>query len=220
MRQQRNQAALLASAFLLLATRAPAAAEPKASEVTAKVQAWIDGTRDLTCRFEQTLVSGAFGADLRESGKLHLLRPGRIRFDYLDPEKKTALLVGDRTLLYLPEDRQLIEGKLDEDEAALPGLLAGQRRLAEVFEATLVPAPDRAPAGQLRLRLVPRKGAEGVRELILSVRAPEFAIEGAEILDGMGNRTSYLFGSVRRNRGVDEALFRFEPPAGTAIVAQ
>jgi len=208
-----------ATSLLLFALclSAPRAAQPEAPAVVAKLQAWIDGTRDLACRFEQALVSGAFGADVLESGRLWLSRPGRIRWDYLDPEKKTALLLGDRTLLYLPDDRQLVQGKLDPDQAALPELLAGRRRIVEVFDAKVV-APAKGDGSLVRLRLVPRSRPEGGTDVTLLLRPPEYAIEGAEVLDGMGNRTSYRFASVRRNRGVDEALFRFEAPAGTQVV--
>jgi len=210
---------ILLAALLGLLLSAPRAAETGAPEVLAKLQAWIDGTRDLACKFEQVLVSGAFGADLTESGRLWVSRPGRIRWDYLDPEKKTALLVGDRTLLYLADDRQMIQGKLEPDQAALPELLAGRRRLAEVFEAAIAPRA-KGDGEEVRLRLVPRSKSGGLTEVILLVRPPEYAIEGAEVLDGMGNRTSYRFASVRRNRGLDEALFRFEPPPGTQVVEQ
>jgi outer membrane lipoprotein carrier protein len=214
MRWQRTAAALvlLAGSLVQAEGQLPTVAVP-----LAKLQVWIDGTRDLACRFEQTLVSGALGADVKETGKLWLSRPGRIRWDYLDPEKKTALLLGDRTLLYLPDDRQLVEGKLEPDQSALPELLAGKRRIAEAFETSLAPP---GPNGEVRLRLVPKARPEAMTEVILQLRPPDYAIEGAEVTDGMGNHTAYRFTSVRRNRGVDEALFRFQPPAGTTIVSQ
>jgi outer membrane lipoprotein carrier protein len=215
MRWQRTAAALVLVAGSLPAEgQQPAVAVP---QEVAKLQAWIDGTRDLACRFEQTLVSGALGADVKETGKLWLSRPGRIRWDYLDPEKKTALLLGDRTLLYLPDDRQLVEGKLEPDQSALPELLAGKRRIAEAFETFVAPP---GPNGVVRLRLVPKARPEAMTEVVLQLRPPEYAIEGAEVTDGMGNHTAYRFTSVRRNLGVDEALFRFQPPAGTTIVSQ
>jgi outer membrane lipoprotein carrier protein len=211
-----------AISLVLAATPAAGAASPlgagtqNAAAALGKLQGWIDGTKDLECRFEQTLVSGALGSGITESGKLYLLRPGRIRWDYDDPDRKTALLLGNRTTLYLPEERQLVQGTLEADQAALPELLAGSARLDEIFEATLA-APSVGSA-EVRLRLVPRKRPEGVSEVILSLRPPEHSIEGAEVLDGMGNRTSYRFRGVRRNRGLEPSLFRFEPPAGTAIV--
>jgi outer membrane lipoprotein carrier protein len=206
----------LALPFLTSAARA----EENAQEVLARVQAWIDGTRDLECEFVQTLESGALGSGVRERGRLLVRRPGQLRWEYTDPEKKTALLLGNRTLLYLPEDHQLVRGRLSEDEGLLPSLLAGNRRLGEIFEATLAEGEAEAGRGSYRLRLVPIKRPEGFEEVTLTVRSPQFAIEEAGVLDGMGNRTRYEFRSVRRNRGLPESAFRFEPPPGTEIVDQ
>ena len=50
-------------------------------------------------------------------------RPGRMRWDYEDPERKIALIEGTETRLYLEEDQQLWEGRLDDTEAFLPDLL-------------------------------------------------------------------------------------------------
>lgn len=212
---RRIRAALLAIATLTVAPSCPAA-DPSPKELLEKVQAWIDGTRDLEARFEQTLESGALGSGTKESGKIFVKRPGRIRWEYTDPEPKVALLLGDRTLLYLPEDRQLLRGKLEEDQGLLAQVLAGRGRLAELFEAGPAPRSE----GADRLRLVPRGKGEGVAEVVLTVRPPGFAIEEAEVLDGMGNRTSYRFRSVRRNRGLRDTLFQLEPPPGTSIVEQ
>jgi outer membrane lipoprotein-sorting protein len=55
-------------------------------------------------------------------------------------------------------------------------------------------------------------------EVTLTLHPPEFAIEGAELLDETGNRTTYAFTNVRRNRALPEGLFAFEPPPGTEVV--
>ena len=176
---------------------------------------WLKGTRDLTCRFEQRLLSGALGAGTRESGVLYLLRPGRLRWEYDDPEPKTAIVDGDRTLLFLPEDRQLIRGRLSPDEDLLPALLAGRGSLNDLFDARVL-----EPAGtqdRVRVRLVPRSAPLGVQEVILTLRPPDYSIEKAEVLDPAGNRMEYVFAKIRRNKGVPESLFTFEPPPGTEI---
>ena len=72
--------------------------------------------------------------------------------------------------------------------------------------------------GGYRLRLVPKGDHVALTEVTLTLRAPEFSIEGAELLDEMGNRTRYTFSSVRRNRGLPDGLFAFEPPPGTEVV--
>jgi len=202
----------------LLAAGLAGAGELDAPAVLGRVQAWLDGTRDLEARFEQTLISGAFGTGVEESGRLYLERPGRMRWDYTDPEVKIALLDGDRTWLYLEEERQLWEGRLDPADSLLPTLMAGDQPLADLFDASLVATPDRK-RGAYRLRLVPRDAVESFEEVVLTLRAPRFALEEVEVLDPTGNRMNYRFTEIERNHGLPAAVFRFEAPAGTEIVA-
>jgi len=187
------------------------------AELVDRFQSWLDGTSDLQGRFEQTLQSGALGSGLAESGKLYLERPGRMRWDYLKPEKKVALLDDGKTSLYLEEEREIILGRLDETSELLPELLTGEGRIVERFRASLASAPE-GEDGAYRLRLVPLGEAEPFEEVLLLLRPPEFGIEAAEVLDAAGNRISYRFTALRRNRGIAERIFHFEPPSGTSVL--
>jgi outer membrane lipoprotein carrier protein len=203
---------------VLLLAAAPAR-DLGAEELLARLQGWLDGTRDLEARFSQSLVSGAFGSGVVEKGRLVVDRPGRMRWDYREPERKVALVDGDSTRLYLEADRQLWHGRLSDSEGYLPELLASDRPIREVFRPELVSAPGDEGAGAYRLRLVPRQRTDAFEEVQLVLRPPEFGIETVELLDGAGNRVRYEFFAVRRNRGVPAALFHFEPPPGTEIMA-
>ena len=99
-----------------------------------------------------------------------------------------------------------------------PRLLAGRDRIEALFTATLVATPSTGGQGSYRVRLVPKAVRGALTEVTLTLRPPAFSIEGAELLDETGNRTSYTFSNMRRNRGLPEGLFAFEPPAGTEVV--
>jgi outer membrane lipoprotein carrier protein len=191
---------------------------PEKAAVLAGLQSWLDGTSTLEMRFKQSLISGALGTTASESGRMYLERPGKLRWDYLDPEKKVALLLGDRTALYLEDERLLSRGRLSGEEGLFPRLLAGKDRVDDLFAATLVATPTTGGHGAYRLRLVPKGDRGALTEVTLTVRPPAFSIEGAELLDETGNRTSYTFSNVRRNRGLPDGLFAFEPPPGTEVV--
>ena len=208
----------VAVAFVLWAAAVPAASpELDAAAVTERLQEWLDGTRDIEGRFEQTLVSGALGSGLEESGRIYLWRPGKMRWDYLEPERKIAWVDGETTRLYLEEDQQLWEGRL-EDGALLTALLTGTRPLATLFESALLATPGRGGRGAYRLQLVPAGDVDEFRQVVLTLRPPGFSIEEAEVLDAAGNQMHYRFSKLRRNRGLSRALFHFEPPPGTEVV--
>ena len=211
---------LLFSALLVAVVARAEDATSGRDRAVAGLQAWLDGTTRLEATFRQSLISRALGTKTAESGKLYLERPGRIRWDYLEPEKKTALLVGDGTTLYLEEDQQMIRGHLDPSGALFPRLLAGRDRVTEAFDARLVGTPATGQDNAYRLRLVPRGEAAGLSEVTLVLKPETYAISGAEILDEAGNRTTYVLGSVRRNGKLPDGIFAFEPPPGTEIVDQ
>ncbi len=212
-RSPRVALALLAGAWLFSGQAARAG--PR--EVVRGLQAWLDGTRDLACRFEQSLVSGALGPGVPESGTLYLLRPGKARWDYADPEPKTAILDGENTRVYLPEDHQMIRGRLPAESAAFHAFLTGASRVDDLFVASVV-APPRGQGNGIRLRLVPRRESDTFEALLLELDPSSFAIEAAEVADGAGNVIRYRFHELRRNRGVREETFHFQPPPGTEII--
>ncbi len=200
---------------LVLAVGGPADEKAK---VVAGLQAWLDGTQTLDMRFRQSLVSSALGTTATESGRLYLERPGKLRWDYLDPEKKIALLLGDRTALYLEDEKLFSRGRLSGEQGLFPRLLAGHDRVEAFFTASLVATPSIGGSGSYRIRLVRKDDPGALGVVILTLRPPEFLIEGAELVDETGNRTSYTFSNLRRNRVLPEGLFAFEPPPGTEVV--
>jgi outer membrane lipoprotein carrier protein len=208
---------MLCAALVALALAAGAPVDEKAS-VVAGLQAWLDGTQTLDMRFQQSLVSSALGTTATESGRLYLERPGKMRWDYLDPEKKIALLLGDRTVLYLEDEKLMSRGRLSGEQGLFPRLLAGHGRVDELFAASLVATPSTGGHGSYRLRLVPNGDPAALGAVTLTLRPPAFLIEGAELLDETGNRTTYAFSNIRRNRALPDGLFAFEPPPGTEVV--
>jgi len=188
-----------------------------ADDVAVRLQRWLDGTEDLQGSFRQALLSGAFGTGIEERGRVWVQRPGRMRWDYLDPEQKIAILDGDKTWLYVREEEQLILGSLDEHGSLLPTLIAAERPVLELFEADLV-VSSVGEDEPYRLELKPRSGAEAFESITVTLRPPEFAIESAEVLDAAGNRMLYRFSKLRRNEGVPDELFHFEAPGGTTIL--
>jgi outer membrane lipoprotein carrier protein len=210
---------MIPSAILALALAAAPAAASK-STVIAGLQAWLDGTTTLDARFRQSLVSSALGTTASESGRLYLERPGKIRWDYREPDPKIAILIGDRTTLYLPDDRQMTRGRLAPEQGLFPRLLAGRERVEELFDASLVATPDSGGKGAYVLRLVPKGSSQPVGVVTLTLRAKEYSIEAADLVDETGNRTTYAFSDVKRNRGVPVGIFAFEPPPGTELIDQ
>jgi outer membrane lipoprotein carrier protein len=208
---------VIAAGLLILLAAGGAPAADRAT-VVAGLQAWLDGTSTLEMRFRQTLVSSALGTASEENGRIYLERPGKLRFDYLEPDRKVALLIGDRTELYIEDGRELTRGHVGGEQSLFPRLLSGRDRLEDLFRATLVATPTAGGAGRYRLRLTPKTEAGSTAEVTLDLAPAGYAIEGAEMLDEAGNRTAYVFSDRKRNKRLPVGVFAFEPPPGTEVV--
>jgi outer membrane lipoprotein-sorting protein len=90
-----------------------------------------------------------------------------------------------------------------------------------LFDHQLLESSGQRPGGGARrLLLTPREAGEAVEAVTLTLRAQDYAIESAEVLDGAGNRTVYLFHDLVRNRQLPAGIFELEAEPGTDVVGK
>src|SRR5437763_14794955 len=98
-------AAVLIALFLAVV---PCAADVTAPELAAALQKKIDGIRDFSTDFTHTYQGGVLKKQITERGHLLVKKPGKMRWDYVDPERKTFVSDGLKMYSYIPEDKQVI----------------------------------------------------------------------------------------------------------------
>jgi outer membrane lipoprotein carrier protein len=194
---------------VLLAAAAPTG---PAAEAARRVEERHRTVADLTARFVQTYRSGVLGREVVERGSMSLKRPGRMLWEYRDPERKTFVCDGKSCYFYVPADRQVIVRDQAGQRGVAVELLSGQLDILGRFEVSLESGPDGSP----RLLLVPRQTDPDVERLYLD--ADEAGrIRAIEILDAQGNRSAFRFDAIRENVGLSEGLFRFRVPKGVEV---
>jgi outer membrane lipoprotein carrier protein len=169
---------------------------------------------DLTARFVQSYRSGLLGREVVERGVVRLKRPGRMLWEYKEPEKKTFVSDGRSYYFYVPADRQVIVRDRDEERGVAARLLSGRGGLLQEFEVRLDTPPSE---GVFRLRLSPRAEDPEVEVLLVDVE-PSGLLRGIQVEDAQGNRSRFRFDDVRENTGLPDRLFRFEIPPGVEVV--
>jgi outer membrane lipoprotein carrier protein len=168
---------------------------------------------DLTARFVQTYRSGILGREIVERGTVSLKRPGRMLWEYRDPERKTFVSDGQTFYFYVPADRQVFVRDQAGERGIAVDLLSGRLDIVGRFEVAL----EAAPGGAERLRLTPRKLDADVE--LAYVQADQAGrIRAIEILDLQGNRSEFRFESIRENVGLSDTLFRFPIPEGVEVI--
>lgn len=179
------------------------------------------GLTSYRARFEQESETKTFQRKTRSSGKVCFLKPGRMRWSYLEPEPREVYLSGDQIHIYMPDRNQVIEQRFTD---AMPGmaparLFMGIEELAGTFVITLA-EPDQQSKDAYCLRLSPKKKETiSVDEILLWVGKKNFLPLRTESRDVLGNRTTLVFRESEVNVPLKEELFRFEIPPGAEVMS-
>ena len=198
-----------AGAIVLAAPAAPVGA----ADVARRVEERHRGVRDMQARFVQTYRSGVLGRDVVERGTVSIKSPGRMRWEYRDPEAKTFVSDGKTFYFYVPADKQVIVRDQADARGLTAQLLSGRLEILAQFDVGL-----ERTAGRERLRLSPRKTDPEVDRVYLDVD-DGYRIRGIEILDPQGNRSRFEFQDLRENVGLPDRLFRFDVPEGVEVIS-
>jgi outer membrane lipoprotein carrier protein len=205
---------LLAALGPSLPASTPGADSELARGLVQRLEAHHARTADMVARFTQSYRSGMLGREVVERGVVSVKRPGRMRWEYKDPEPKLFVSDGKTFYFYVPADRQVVVSEQDPERSLAARLLSGRGGLLDEFEASL---EEPVESGVFRIRLVPRHPEADVERAILDVE-PSGRVRSILLEDVQGNRTRFRFESVRENTGLRDGLFRFEIPAGVEVI--
>jgi outer membrane lipoprotein carrier protein len=173
--------------------------------------------RGLAANFVQIYV-GADGRLRRESGRLLLKRPGKARWEYIEPERKIFISDGKHVYFYVFGERRATKASIREsgDLQLLFSFLLGPIQTEQHFSRIeLLP---RGSSGDFLLRAVPRRPAEGFREVIAQIDPASLEIRRLTVLERNGVRMDFLLSDLRENFVAPDSEFKFAPPPGVQIV--
>jgi outer membrane lipoprotein carrier protein len=151
---------------------------------------------------------------------LWLKKPGKMRWDYASPQKKIFVTDGATAWFYVPGERQARRTavkKLEDVRSPLRYLLGRTRLEKELRGLSL--AADVAPerAGDVVLRGVPVGMEDRISQVLLESDGQGYLRR--IVMDELdGSRTEFRLEGQRENVAIDDAEFRFRPPAGVEIL--
>ena len=211
---------VIAAAWLVLGTPCHAQTPERSPEnLQQALQRRYELVLDFSADFTHTYEGGMLRTRLVEQGSVLVKKPGRMRWDYREPERKLYLSDGKRLYSYLPEDRQVIIGRLPgENEAATPALfLAGAGDIVDDFTAAFDAVQD-PPPGSYVLRLTPTRTERDFEFLTLVIDARTLAILRLISYDLQGGISTFFFSNLKENLGLSDTPFTFEIPPGTDVI--
>jgi outer membrane lipoprotein carrier protein len=206
----------VALAFGVVEAQTPAR---PAADLARAVQQRYDTVRDFSADFTHTYEGGALHKKVTERGAVQIKKPGRMRWEYTDPEKKLFVADGSEIYSYIPADRQVIVSPMPSNDQATTAtlFLTGKGNLTRDFTVSYVTVPD-APAGTVALKMLPRLPERDYDVLTLVVDAKTLQIRMLIAADRQGGKSTFTFTGIKENTGLTDKIFGFKIPRGTDVV--
>ncbi|HEX9984616.1 MAG TPA: outer membrane lipoprotein chaperone LolA [Thermoanaerobaculia bacterium] len=164
--------------------------------------------------FTHQFTPKGFKTTQSESGSVVFGTMPQMRWSYTKPEQKMFVFDGTQSWFYVPADRQVTVGRIDEArKRELPFLLLGD---AAARERNFV-VKQKNSGGNVLTTLEPRAKNALIRNVVVTINPSTHLIQRIEYSDREGNRTAFNFSGYHR-RAASADLFRFTPPAGVQVV--
>jgi outer membrane lipoprotein carrier protein len=210
---------LLPALFLFTLAIGPAAGSqgPSAADTARALQQKYDRVRDFTADFTHTYEGGVLKRKSTERGTVQIKKPGKMRWEYTAPEKKTFVSDGRMIYSYVPADKQAIVSDAPTDDEATTAVLflAGKGNLTRDFNVTYA---DGGTDSTWALRLDPKQKQRDYDWLIVVVDRGSMQIRGLTAADNQGGRSTFRFSNYHENTGIADSVFIFKIPKGTDVI--
>ena len=206
----------IAALSLSLTSAAAPQGVQSAEQVASALQAKYDTIRDFTADFTQLYQGGALRKKVTERGKVQVKKPGKMRWDYADPDKKVFVSDGSTLYLWIPADNQVTKSVVPKQDEATTALLflVGKGNITRDFTVSFTPS---APAGTYGLRLDPKLRQRDYDWLELIVDRSTLQIRGLTAADRQGGQSAFSFTNFKENVGLSDKPFAFQIPRGADV---
>src|SRR5262245_8720375 len=204
-------------ALLFLNAPVAGAQSDELDQLVTALQAKYNKLSSLSADFAQ--VYNAPGQrERRESGRLLLKKPGKMRWDYTSPEAKLFLSDGKWLYEYVPAEKYATRSSIKEagDLRAPFAFLLGRGNLRSEFRLIGFAGESPVKAGNKVLRLVPKR-AQDFKELLVEIEPNTLQILRLSIIEQNGARSDFIFSNVRENAPASAAQFLFKAPPGVEV---
>ena len=200
--------------WVSLAALPLSAATPDLATILKGIEQRYNHAKTLEVQYNETYtVEGR--ARKSETGTLTLRKPGRMRWDYTAPSGKLFLSDGKNVYLYTPEMHRVEKEplKASEDMRAPLAFLLGKLDFAKEFREF-----EMKPDGANVVVTAKAKTDKLPYEKIEMTVTPDYRITKLVVASQDGSILAFLFDQEKLNPAVNDAMFKFQMPAGAQLV--
>jgi outer membrane lipoprotein carrier protein len=228
--------ARLALVSCVLAAAAGTVSSDDSQRIVQLVESRYHSARTLKAVFLERYTEGRLSVRI-ESGTAYFSKPGRMRWEYEEPEQKFFITDGKTVWFYVPSDHTVARAPMKEssDLRTPLSLITGRSsldRFCKRIELLAQPGED----GASTLRCLPKSTPDNhsapgsrsaspqdigeIQEVLLDVDPKEGWLSRVLIRQAGGIELEYRFGRWERDMDLPESMFRFVAPKGVAIVEE
>ena len=193
-------------------------------EVVKQLQARYEKTKDLQADFSQKTRIEGFERPVTSSGKVYIKKPGRLRWDYLDPANEEIYVNHEDVKVYVPEHKQVLVGKLTQMAASTAPLelLQGAAKLDESFDIEPTTGKERGVGGIRLITLIPKardqESTRSLQRIVVEVFPKTYFIRTVTLHEINGNVATFEFSGLKPNLGLGNEVFDFKAPPDAEVV--
>jgi outer membrane lipoprotein carrier protein len=201
---------------LVAAPTAVAAANPTAGTVVDEVQKFYAGIKQVSAQFRQTVTNNTFGSKKTSDGKVWLMKPGKMRWDYLESKKGATKVkksfISNGSYLYVVEhdNKQVVKKNLQNDLMPVAvTFLYGKGDLKAEFNAAIDKSGKYGGKDDIVLKMTPKQPSAQYKNLYLVVAKDNYRVKQSVIIDSSNNVNQFMFYQPDFEKAVKDSWFEF-----------
>lgn len=191
--------------------------------IAQSLQASYDKITSLQASFHQEIYSRMTSRKKEGSGKVVLVKPGLMRWDYETPDTQVFVCDGKRLSMYFAKENQMLSSSAQQylESDVMYSFFAGTADVARDF---VISAPLESEQDiddvTYQIRLVPKVSHPQIDEIEVWVNRSSYLLHRIKVVDKFGSITDLTFSNIIINQSVPSTIFTFVPPEGTEIIDQ
>ncbi len=205
--------------FFVLVNFSSFAEDEMVKKLVVGLESHYGNMKGLAADFTQTYQDRS-GRRLQEHGTLILKRPGKMRWDYHQPEEK-LFIVNDKTVyFYIPAEKEvtITELKESDDPRAPFVFLLGRKNLQKDFKSIgLSNTESPIVAGNVVLELVPKRVSTTLKRLFVEVNPKTIQLSRLVLINANDGRSDFILSNFKENFLAEDKQFEFSPPTGVKV---
>ena len=183
-------------------------------QVLDRLQRHYHDTNSFTAKFNEEIAS--VGAPKKNrTGMVSFRKPGRMRWEFDDPEKQTIVSDGETLYSFDPDLNQVVETPLKQalKSSSATSFLLGIGNINRDFKAAF--AHPATPTGLVDLILDAKTGGYKIE---VGLDPKSYNLMTLTLTDQLGDVTRIDFSDIHDNVELPDSIFAFKTPAGADVV--